>query len=175
MASRPGQHVAVQERARSVDVSCGAIGIVAEFGAAQAVAGGIMIEGLAPFATVLERLAEREMEVISVLRLGGTLERIAHRGEIAIGEANRLEISETPPCIAERVRLVDRGSIGGDTLLLPTDRLEHMPKADPQLGLIGMDGEDPVVGRDCLAVATGPDQDRCFQCEMAKFLGFVRD
>src|SRR3546814_2108728 len=52
-------------------------------------------------------------------------------------EPDRLEIREAPPDFAEPRIGGERAAIGGDAVVLPPDRLQHMAIAHPQLRMIG--------------------------------------
>src|SRR6185312_17114390 len=65
---------------------------------AQAIARGVMRKGIRIGRRVLERLAQRELEMHPVvIRDIPTRERLAHGVHIFLAEAESLEISQAPP------------------------------------------------------------------------------
>jgi hypothetical protein len=56
-----------------------------------------MVERTLVLAAVLERAAEREMEMERISRLKVAVQRRLHRGDVAIGECETLEVGEAPP------------------------------------------------------------------------------
>ena len=73
-----------------------------------------MRERLVASAEVVQRLAEREleMEAIVVLEVVAT-ERLLHGGNVGLVELDRLEVGEAPPGLAQRRIERDRLAIGG--------------------------------------------------------------
>src|SRR3546814_7368725 len=76
-------------------------------------------------------LAEREMKVQPVVvarAIGGVraAQRRLHRRAFVGAETDRLQIGEAPPQFAEPRIGGKRVEIGGDALLLPPNRLQHM-------------------------------------------------
>src|SRR5918994_7664917 len=91
--------------------------IVIQLGMAEAIALRIMDEARLGVLAILERLAEREMEMEAVVvaepfRVQGR----PHGVDIGILEADRLEIGQAPPDFAERWPDGDGAAIGGNAL-----------------------------------------------------------
>ena len=71
-----------------------------------------MGERLVAAAEVVERLAQRELEVEAVIVLQAVaLKRLLHRRDVVFGEPNRLEVGQAPPRFAERRVEVDRPAV----------------------------------------------------------------
>src|SRR3546814_7309707 len=67
----------------------------------------------------------------------GGVESGLHFRALLRPEPDRLEIREAPPDFAEPRIGGERAAIGGDAVVLPPDRLQHMAIAHPELGMIG--------------------------------------
>src|SRR4051812_13085348 len=91
-----------------------------------------MAKAVLILATVLERLAEREMDVQRIVFVEPSAECFTHLRDVAIRELERLEVGERPISVA-------MGGISPDCPLQrlegfarSPDRLEGIPKPDPQ-------------------------------------------
>ena len=148
-AAPRGEEVGRQDAGGGGDMIAVAVGIPAHLGAAAGVGAGVMIEGGGMVGRVLQRLAEREMQVEAVV-VGQPLprQRRAHRRDVVGSEAEGLEVGEAPPGLAERRAAHDGGAIGGDALRRPPDGLERMALAHPRLGVFGVAGEQAGIQRD---------------------------
>src|SRR3546814_18500021 len=73
-------------------------------------------------------------------------------------ETDRLQIGEAPPQFAEPRIGGKRVAIGGDALLLPPHRLQHMAIAHPQLGVRGKAAGQFLIERDRLVIAADPPE-----------------
>ena len=90
------------ERSRDLD-------FVAALALLQRIAALVVLEGLRIIGAILQRLAERETQVISVRQCSGVRMRsYPHARDLVVGEAIGLEIRKTPVGIAE-IRLRHRG------------------------------------------------------------------
>src|SRR3546814_14699094 len=72
---------------------------------------------------------------------------------LRLPEPDRLEIREAPPDFAEPRIGGERAAIGGDAVVLPPDRLQHMAIAHPELGMIGEAARQLLVERERLVIA----------------------
>src|SRR3546814_9219971 len=116
-------------------------GFIIERAGADRIARGIVAKGGGGrLARIVIGLAEREMKVQPVVvarAIGGVraAQRRLHRRAFVGAETDRLQIGEAPPQFAEPRIGGKRVAIGGDALLLPPHRLQHMAIAHPQLGV----------------------------------------
>ena len=97
-----------------------------------------MCEGRARSAAILQRLAQREIEMKAVLtRNRAAGQRGLHRGNIIVGELHRLEVGQAPPRLTQLGHQGNRPAIGRDPIGAAPDGLEHMAIAhpDPRLAL----------------------------------------
>ncbi len=134
---RPGDEIV--ERLRIVRLERGA----------RRVAAGIMVEGLAISAGILERLAKREIEIGAVGRIGRRRRRKrAHPRHLGGIEAHGLEIGQAPIGLAEPRLERDRAAIGRDSLRLSTDCAQRMPERVPRLGIVGGRGDQHFIDAD---------------------------
>ena len=132
---RREQRLASGARDRSV-----ASGVVVDRLAAQRVARGVVLERFRVVACVLQRLAEREMEVEAVLvrevarARAARASRRSSRGEKrkVLRLARLHQASPRPGASAMAL------AIGGDAFVLAADGLQRMAVAHPALGLARM-------------------------------------
>jgi hypothetical protein len=136
-----------------VGVSLQRLRPVTAFGFLQRVAALVEREGFRVFAPILERLAQRETEMITVDRLH-LIRRLAgpHGGDFGIRESIDLQVGETPIRLA--IARPDRrgGAIGLDRLLRPAERLQRVRDGQMQLGIVGRLGENFTIDRQGLRV-----------------------
>jgi len=100
---------------------------------ADRVASGIVaIRGLRR-ASVFVRLAQREMQVQTVVirQSAARSQGLLHRLDVGGAEADRFQIGEAPPGLAQRRLKLDRATIGAHALCAPPDRLQGMSIAQP--------------------------------------------
>jgi hypothetical protein len=91
------------ERLRPGDVGRHLAGVVVEPLATQRIALAVVLEGLLETSGVLEGLAEREVQVEAVLRAQVVArQRGAHRLDVRVAEADRLEVGQAPPALFSR-------------------------------------------------------------------------
>ena len=123
-----------------------------------------MIEGELRLAGIVMGLAEREMEMEEIVaREARSGQRRCHLRDVGRIEPDRLQIGEAPPGFAERGRQADGAAVGGDALVEPADRLEHMTVAHPDPGLVGQPVEHLPVEGDRLFEAADPAERRRLQ------------
>ncbi len=75
------------------------------------------------------------MEPVLVAEVG-SLERRSHRRDIGLVKLHGLQVGETPPRFPKRGPEFERLAISCDSLLLPTDGLQHVAVAHPHLRLL---------------------------------------
>ena len=125
----------------------------------QRVAAGIVREGPGVLAAVLERLAEREIQVQPVLVFEvRALQLRPHRGDVGIVETEGLEVGQAPPGIAEARVEFEAAAIGGDRAFAQARGLQRVPLAEPDMGLVGMFGEEVFVQFDRFPEVAGTAQ-----------------
>ena len=135
------------------DMAGNLAGIIIDQRAAPAIAFRIMMEGGSGLPQILQRLAEREMEMEAILPADRRVrQRGLHRGGICRIELHRLQIGEAPPDLAQPGGRGERAAIGGDAVRLPADRLQQMAVAHPDLRLIGEALQHGFVKRDRLLI-----------------------
>ncbi len=127
----PREEVRVEDGADALVDHFGLHRVVALELAARAVAAVVLLEGARVLAAILQRLAERERELGA--RLVGEsrrLELALHRLDIRVVEAERLQVREAPPGLAEIRAEFNRAAIGVDCLGLAADRLQRVSKTE---------------------------------------------
>ena len=116
--------------------------------------------GLGDLAPVLQRLAEREAEVIAILqrrcrrRLLG-----AHARDLLVAEAIGLEVGQAPIGVAEIGPGRRRRAIGLDRLRDPADRLQRMAEPQVHVRRFGRVGQHVPIERDRLVMFSQTDGD----------------
>src|SRR5579862_27226 len=91
-----------ERRARAAQVIAQRLRLIFHGFAAQRVGEAVLFEGFFVETFVLQRLAEREMEVEAVLVLDvASRDLLAHRGRVVRREAEGLEVRKAPPRLAE--------------------------------------------------------------------------
>src|SRR5580693_2725999 len=91
----------------------------------QGVAPLVIVPGLRVFAAILERLAQRETQMVSIDRLRRGRNLLASRtDDLLLREVVRLEIGKAPVCVAEAWREHGSGAVALDRLLPTADRLQ---------------------------------------------------
>ena len=102
----------------------------------QPVAEFVIGKGRRIFPPVLQRLSEREAQVVTVRQRNGWRRLLLpHLGQFGIGKAVGLEVGETPECIPAITPDLIGLPIGRDRLLLPPDGLQGMAigEVDPRV------------------------------------------
>ena len=129
--------------------------------AVQGVRLTVVSESAIVHARILERFAERELEMHALLFAQLLAQKDAfHCLDVIRGEAKRFEIRQAPVRLAERRLHGDRATVGGHALVLPALGPQRMAKAHPDLGLVREATEDtlicfdgspiiPCIGEDC--------------------------
>src|SRR3546814_9823555 len=101
-----------------------------------------MTEGPLRLSGILQGLAEREMQVEAIVGADvRAFERRRHRRDVALPQLDGLQIGQAPPYFTQPRRDFEAAAIGGDAVLLPANRLQHMAVAHPHLRLAGKAGE----------------------------------
>ena len=127
----------------------------------QRVAALIMTEGLGEFAAILERLAQREAQMVAVDDRGGWSCLLGpHVLDFLVREAIGLEVREAPVGVAE-ARPRPRGCpIGLDRLRLPADSLQGMCDRKVQLRVLGCLRHEVAIGPQGFLVLAESDASR---------------
>ena len=138
----------------------GVTGVVMNRRATQAVAGGVMVERCLVLAAVLERLAERKLEV----RALGVSQSVAdqcgaYRVDLVLGKAEGLQVREAPVGLTGTGLKRYGATVGRDAVCFPPGTGERMPVAHPDRRLRGMTAQDLVVDPDRLGVIPDLRQD----------------
>src|SRR5207302_8778372 len=135
--------------------------IEAALGFLERVAPLVVAEGFLVFAAVLERLAERETEVVPIdeLRGVGGLD-LAHARELLVREAVGLQVSEAPVGIAEVRPRRRSGPVRLDRLRLVSLRLECVRNRKVQLRILRGLGEELPIHAERFRVVAEPDARR---------------
>src|SRR5260221_14409461 len=139
-------------------VSLQRLGPVAALGLLQRVAALVKRERFRVLAPVLERLTERETQIIAVelLDVCGRL-RGPHTGDFSVREAIGFQVRETPIRFAIVRSDRSRSAIRFDGFSCPAERLKRMRERQMQLGLIRRLGQNLTIERQGSAVvATSP-------------------
>ncbi len=112
-------------------------------------AGGVVAERRCEIAGVLQRLAERvvQVEAVVVAQVGAR-HRLAHRPSLGRLEPHRLQVGEAPVGLAEAGRERDGAAIGGDGVGRTAGRLQRVPVAQPDLRLAVPLGQHALVELD---------------------------
>jgi hypothetical protein len=135
----------------------GLVGLVVQALAAQRIAPPVVAEGGLEGAGVLARLAQRELQVEAVL-VGQVrpLQLGFHGRHVGLGEADGLQVGQAPPGLTELRRQRDRAAVGLDRVGLAADGLQSMAVAHPDLGLLRLVLQHPLVEADRLFVLADP-------------------
>ena len=150
-------------------------GIIGQFGTAHRVAPLVMVEGIGPVPLVLERLSQREMQMVAVLVALRVGQRRQHPDKVVVAQPDRLQIGEAPPRVAERRRNGDGAAIRGNTFVAPPDGFQDMAIADPQPRLVLVLREDRLIGRDGGIIIAGTYKDRGLDRQMADIVRRIGD
>ena len=143
--------------------------------AAERVSFRVVLERFRERLRVLERLAEREVEVIAVLFADvGPRELPAHDGDVARLEAERLEVGEAPPGLAEVGKKLGAPAVRIDAFVRPAKRLERVAVTHPAFRQRGLLAEKNFIDFDRFLVFADPDQRRRAQCAIARIAGLLR-
>src|SRR5256885_10374797 len=129
--------------------------VEAALGLLERVAALVVPERLLVFAPVLERLAEREAQVVPIHEPGGGggLES-AHALELCVGETVGLEVGEAPVGIAEVRSRRSRGPVLLDRLRLPFLSLQRVRNRQVQLRIVRRFSEQlPINAQRLLVIA----------------------
>ena len=134
-----------------------------------------MGEGPGRVAGILERLAEREVEVeaVGVGQITGR-QRGLHRADIVCGKLHGLQVGKAPPDFAEGRGNRQRLPVGGDPVGLPPDGFQHMAIAHPDLGLARRGLQHLLVKRNRLVEPADPAKGCGLQVGMGDILRFNR-
>jgi hypothetical protein len=148
--------------------------IIAEHHASQAIALGIVMEAVLSISRIFEGLAQREMEVETIV-LAQTLkvERPTHGGNVFICELEDLEIGEAPPHFAEARRKLECMAVGGDCLVGLADGLEHVAVAHPDRRALGLLVEDFAVKPRRFLITADSSKGRGAQAQCRRVLRIV--
>ena len=139
----------------------GLVGVVGDHAATQAVALGIVLEGFLVLRGVLQGLAQRKLQVETVLRRQGVAAQLgAHRLDLARVEAEGLEVGEAPVGLAEAAFQRDRTAVGPDPVVEPAGGLQGVAVAHPQPRLVRVGCEDGLVDRQRRGVFAERPEDR---------------
>jgi hypothetical protein len=125
------------------------LGAVRQGGAAQFVAMPVMLERDLVFALVLQRLADREFQVLAVFGGEPRLVQLPpHRGQVVGGKAEGLQVGQTPPDLARTRLQPQAAAIGLDGAILVAGGLQRMAVAHPDPRVLWIDLEDFFVESD---------------------------
>ena len=123
-----------------------------------------MRERIGVFGAILQRLAQREIEMEAMLGVEIiTKELRAHRRDLVVAEAEGLEIGETPIRLAEAGIERDAAAIGGDGLVLTPGGLQRVAVAHPHPRVVRIFAEDRFVQFDAGVVFAETAQDCSLQ------------
>ena len=143
---------------------------------AQRIAFRIMGECLVRNVGVVHRLAEREFEMKPVLvAKARSPQRGPHRRNVRFVEADRLQVREAPPRLAQRGLQLDRLAIGGDAFGLPPDRLQHVAVAQPHARLVRALCRARPVKLDRLVELAEPAERRGLEVPVTDLVGLERE
>src|SRR5687768_1434126 len=124
---------------RTLDVRGILPAVVTDHFPPQAIALEVMLERLCIVAAVFECLAERELEMESIIgRELAASELLPHGLRLRGREAKGLEIRETPIRLAEIRRALNALEIGVDALGIVAGGLQRMSEAHPDFRLVGV-------------------------------------
>src|ERR1019366_7056316 len=116
---------------------------------------------------VLESLAEREFEMQAILaRQIGAAERAAHREDVALRKAKRLEVREAPIAFAQRRLHVNRTTVCRHAVLEPGSGLQGVAITHPNLRLPWMSREYRFINDDRVGVVAEVGQNRRLQVQV---------
>ena len=137
-------------------------GVVADQFAAQRIAACVRLEGLGVLLRVLERLAQREVEVKAVIvDEVGTRKLRAHRRDVIAAETISLEVGEAPPHFPETRRQFYAAPVGVDALGILARGFQRVPQAHPDARLLRIIREHGFVLRNrFLELADAPEYRR---------------
>ena len=131
---------------------------IANLGLLERVATLIVRERFAVLTQILERLGEREAEVVPIGQLScrrGLLG--AHAGELLVREPVGLEVREAPVGVAEARPQRRGGAVGVLGLLASAERLEDMPDRQLHVGRLRRLHEERAIHLQRPLVLTEPD------------------
>ena len=156
--------------------TCGdVLGFVEGRRLAQRVSGQVVAERRCILARILQRLAQGEIEVVTVLIAEIRARQLAlHRGHVRGIEAEGLEVGQAPVGLAVRWIHRDRAPVSLDRARLGSGCLQHVAVARPQPGQAWMPGEDRLVQRDRLVGVADAAEDRGLEVEVARVRRFDR-
>src|SRR6202011_770579 len=113
------------------------IRVVAKLQAAQSVPLGVVQEGLLELPVVLQRLAERKVEMEPLVWIQfRRIQRGAHRADILRRESKGLQVRKAPVRLSQFRYELDALAIGSDALFVVPGGLQCVPEAHPDLRLI---------------------------------------
>ena len=133
-----------------------------------------MRERVGVILAIFERLAKREFEMQAVF--DGkivALERALHDFNFWIAEAERLEVGEAPPRVAEVKISFDRAPVCRDRAFALASGLQRMPVGKPDLRLPRMFARQCLVDFDRGLVFADPAQHRRFEIAITGMYGVV--
>ena len=142
------EELARVDAARAQQAARGLLGPIRHELEPDPVALGVVPERALVLGLVLERLAERELEVAALLAVDLAAQRGAHRRDLVGGEAEGLEVREAPPGLAVARVERDRAAVGLDRARLVAGRAERVAEAEPDLRVARILLEQGFVERD---------------------------
>ena len=134
-----------------------------------------MAEGWLVLPLILERLAERELEMQSIIiRQAVRLERRAHRAHVLAVEAKGLEIGEAPVDFTERRLQGSGAAVGRYALGQASLRLQRVAVTHPDLRLLRKVFEHRLINLDRLTVIARTCQQRRLEIAVAGIARLLR-
>src|SRR6185369_571983 len=115
---------------------------------AQRIAGVVMLEGLGIISAVLERLAEREMEMERILVGKLAAQGFAHGSDVPVGEAEGFEVGQCPPGFAVIGVRLNSSAKRGDGLVCSPDGFQRVAKRLPKRRIARVVGRQLLVDPD---------------------------
>ena len=129
---------------------------------------GIVDEGLFVGSVVLERFAQRELEMQPILaRQIRPLQGGAHGELVGLGEAECLQVGETPISFAQRRLHRYRTPVGADAVFLAPRGLQRVSVTHPDLRLARVLAQHALVDLDRTRVFAHVRQDRRLEVQVA--------
>src|SRR4029079_428198 len=143
---------------------------------AQRIARGIMGEWLVAAAEIVERLAQGEFDMKTIIVLDLiTPEDLFHRVNVTVRKLEGLEVREAPPNLPQSRVNVGGLSVGRNRLVLPADRFEHVGVGHERPRPIGCLADYLLVKLKRLIEVTEPGEGGCVKAQVAGTIGLRRD
>ena len=102
LAGPGAKNSAREHRLAALDEATSVVGVVPQIRSSHGIAGRVLFERRRVVLEVLERLAEREVEVHAVLEPEVVTQELrAHRGDVVLAETEGLQVREAPVRLAE--------------------------------------------------------------------------